>query len=315
MKILSITICVLLLLVVSLPCTAGQNEKAAPPALTWRDAETKSVLFTSDDIISFDWDKQVFLMNRDATLDFLAWRPPHGHQARLVVQDSNGDIYNAHWFSVMSSEVVFEPAYEPLSPNPFFSIAYGSPAGKGPRTGETDPRFAPRLKAGLEKAGVLHPIDLNRQYVGLIIQTTGHMWKNVGEDMNIRVEYFENTFHLGGKARAHIFFAGGEKTRKQIDSFALNITFVANDGTFRSVIAMKPFPVSETEDGIHVCKFAPWEPGEGSDKEAKLGTGYIYLSILLQKQDKTMYRLDFPESRVLIGGRIQTEPTDSLFKK
>lgn len=207
------------------------------------------------------------------------------------------------------------PIYTPLSPNPFFSIANGYPGGKDPIARDKDPRFAPRLKAGLEEAGVLQAIDLNRKYVGLIIQTTGHMWKDAGEDMKIRVEYFENTFRLGGKARAHIFFAGGEKTRKQIDSLNLKITFVANEGTFRSDITMNPVPVSETEDGIHVCKFAPWEPGEGSDKEAELGTGKIYLSILLQKQDKTVYRLDFPESRVPIGGRIQAEPTDALDKK
>jgi len=66
-------------------------------------------------------------------------------------------------------------------------------------------------------------------------------------------------------------------------------------------------PVSETEDGIYVCKFAPWQPVEGSDKEAKRGTGVISLAILFQKQDKTLYRLDFAESHVPIGGRIKAE--------
>jgi len=318
MKTLRITIYVLFSIVVCLPYAAGQNEKAASPALTWRDAETREVLFTSDDVISFDWDKQVFLLDRDATHDFLAWIPPHMHQAQsLVVENTRGDIYDAVWVNSISSMAFSGPVYEPLSPNPFFSITNGYPDGyprdQDQSMKERDPRFDPRLKKGLERAGVLGSIDLNRKWVGLLIQTTGHRWKDVGEDMKIRVEYFENTFQRGEKARAHVFFAGGKKTRKQIDSLTFKITFIANEGTFRSDISKKRVPVSETEDGIYVCKFAPWESVEGSDEKVELGSGRVSLSILLQKQNKTVYRLDFPSyRRVPIGGvRAQAESTDT----
>jgi len=309
-------LCMILFIAASASGWGGQNERTKSPALVWRDAETKVVLFTSDDLISFDWDKQVFLLKRDATLDFLAWIPPHMHQARkLSVEDAQGRIQEAHWVSDSSSRGFSGPIYTPLSPNPFFSIVNGAPVAKDTIARNKDPRFGLRLRTGLEKAGVLQTIDLNKNYLGLIIQTTGYTWKDVGKDMKIRVQYFKNTFRLGGKARAHIFFAGGRETRKQIDSVTFKVKFIANKGTFISDIIMGPIPVSETETGIHVCKFAPWEPAEGSDKEAGLGSGKIYLTVFLQKQDNTMYRLDFPESSVPIGGRIQTEPKDALDKK
>ena len=137
------------------------------------------------------------------------------------------------------------------------------------------------------------------------------MWKHVGEDMKVRVEYFENTFRLGGQARAHIFFAGGRKTRKQIDSLALEVKFIANEGTFRSDTKIEGIPVSLTESGLYVCRFAPWRPAQGSDKNAELGTGVISLSVPFQKnqedKNQTVYRLEFPESRVPIGGRMPIE--------
>lgn len=306
------------------PLIADEKDTADKPALVWRDAETRRILFTSDDIISFDWEKQVFLLRLDATLDFLAWVPPHMHQARkLFVEDTKGTIYEAHWVSCVSSMGFVGPIYNPLSPNPFFSIANGYPRRGKFDAGDKDARFGQRLRERLEKAGVLQSIDLNRKYVGLAVQTTGHMWKDVGEDMKVRVEYFENSFRIGRKARAHLFFAGGEKTRSQIDSLVLEIKFVANNGTFRSDTRILEIPVSDTEGGIYVCKFAPWRPAEGSDRHVKQGTGIVSLTVLFQKKQgerqRTLYRLEFPESRVPVGGpttaEYLSEPKNSTDKK
>ena len=306
----------LLLGLFALPLIAEEAGTAGKPALVWRDTETRRILFTSDDIISFDWEKQVFLLRTDAILDFLAWIPPHMHQARkLFVEDAKGMVYQAHWVSGASSMGFGGPVYKPLSPNPFFAIANGYPSRDKTTSTNNDVRFDARLHEGLKRAGVVQSIDLNRKYVGLAIQTTGHMWKDVGKDMKVRVEYFENTFRLGGKARAHIFFAGGEKTRRQVDSLAFEIKFVANEGTFRSDIRAEDIPVSDTEGGLYVCKFYPWKPSEGSGKHAELGTGVISLTIHFQKKDqemnKTVFRLDFAESLVPIGGRIEAEQKNS----
>jgi hypothetical protein len=304
MKAICIAVCALFLPALA-PVLAVGEKDAEAPVLTWRDAETRRILFTSDDVISFDWDQQVFLLTRDATLDFLAWMP--GRQARrLLVEDAQGPIYEAHWVSLLSSMSFLGPIYRPLSPNPFFSITSAYPQGKSPIKTDKDLRFAPRLRAGLKRAKKLHSINLERKHIGLAIQKTGHMWRDIGEDMKVRVEYFENTFRLGEEARAHVFFAGGEETRKQIDSMVFEIKFVSNGGTFRSDIRIEGVPICEAEKGIYVCKFAPWKPVAGSDETAKLGTGMISLTVLLQKHDKTVYRLDFPESCVPVGGIMGT---------
>ncbi len=311
LKTIFISTTAMLLIALPLCLIAGQKDNTKIPSLTWRDAETKHVLFTSHDIIAFDWDKQVFLLERDAILDFLAWIPQHMLQYRkLVVEDAKRPIYEAHWVNFISSMGFVGPIYTPLSPNPFFSIRNGYPGRENPIARNKDPRFAPRLKAGLEKAGKLQTIDLRRKYLGLIIQPVmpiGQPWKNVGEDMKIRIEYFENTFRFGDEARAHVFYAGGEKTRKQIDSLRFNVTLIANKGTFRSDIISEGIPISEIEDGIYVYKFFPWQPVEGSDEKINPGTGMVSFAILLQKQNKTVYRLDFTECHVNIGGKMMSE--------
>ena len=233
------------------------------------------------------------------------------HQARkLFVEDTTGPIYEAHWVSRISSMSFPGPIYEPLSPNPYFSITKGYPRRRDPTVEDEDPRFAPRIKAGLEKAGKLCAIDLNAECVEPTIQMTGQPWSEVGEDMLVRVGYFENGFRLGEMARAHIFFAGGEKTRKQFDSLTFKITFVANERTFRSNTTIEGVPVAEIEDGIYVCTFSPWEPVEDFDRKAEPGTGVITLTVLLQRQGKTVYRLDFPESRVPVRRATKTAQQD-----
>jgi len=298
------------------PLKAAAEPTADKPALLWRDANTKRILFTSKDIISFDWEKQVFLLKADATMDFLAWIPPHVHQAReLILEDMNGPIYEAHWVNHISSLGFTGPVYNALSPNPFLSIENGYPSRGNAAGRDKDARFSPRMRAGLEKSGVLQSIDLTKNYVGLAVQTTGNEWRNTGEDMKVRVEYFNDTFRIGRKARAHVFFAGGEKTRTRVDSLALEIKVLANNGTFRSDNKIEQIPISAIGEGIYVCEFDPWLATKGSDKQAELGTGVVSLTVLLQKKEgeneRTVYRLDFEEKHVPIGGRIEVEQTSS----
>jgi len=145
----------------------------------------------------------------------------------------------------------------------------------------------------LKKAGKLLPFELVWYSAGSIIKTTGHDWKNVGEDLRVRVEYFENTFLIGETARAHIFFADGKKTRQELDSLLFIITLIANDGTFKSEVITPAIPVSEIEDDFYECKFAPWEPKDGYDREVQPGSGKIYLAILFQKTGKYCLSIEF----------------------
>lgn len=291
----------------------GQDLKANltdidTPSLIWVDAETKRILFTSDDIISFDWNKQVFLLKLDATLDMLAWMVPHRYQYRkLFVKDCKGVIYKGQWVNRISSMGFAGPTYNPFSPNPFFSIQDGYPTRKNDDEKKDDIRFAKRLYAGLKKAGVLHNIDLQREYVGLRIDRVSHSWHDCEKDLGVRVEFFENTFRIGKEARAHIFFAGGDKTPLDIDVFNIDIKLTANKGRFRSDVRLNDIPSSAIIDGIYVCRFKPWKPIPGS-KKIESGTGKISLSILFRKKKgsafETVYRLDFPEATVPIMNHV-----------
>ena len=292
------------------PSEAATGPAADKPALLWRDARTKRILFTSKDIISFDWEKQVFLLKAHATMDFLAWIPPHVHQAReMILEDMNGPIYEAHWVNNISSLGFSGPVYNALSPNPFFSIENGYPSGGNAAGRDKDARFSPRMRAGLEKSGVLESINLTKMHIGLAVQTTRNEWMNTGEDLKVRVEYFNDTFRIGRKARAHVFFAGGEKTRTRVDSLTLEIKFLANNGTLRTDNKIERIPISTIGEGIYVCEFDPWLATKGSDKQAEPGTGVVSLTVLLQKKEgeneRTVHRLDFDERHVPIGGKIE----------
>jgi hypothetical protein len=282
---------------------------AEEPALVWRDAETGRTLFTSNDVVTFDWERQTFLLKLDATLDFLAWVPPHMHQSRrLLVEDEARPIYLAHWVSPMSSMSFSGPIYKPLSPNPLFSIASAYPVRRAWAEENQDARFDPRLREGLAKAGVLGALDSRTKYGGLVIETVDQEWKQVQDDLKVRIQYFKNTFRLDRMARAHIFFfAGGPKTQGRLGSLALEIKFIANDGTFRSDTRIQDIPTSVLEDGIFVCEWDPWQPTVGSDRNAKRGVGYVSVTIFFNAKqgdtDNTLYRLEFSESRVPIAGK------------
>ena len=276
------------------------------PHLVWRDAESRRVLFASDDVICFDWDRQVFLLRLDAALNFHAWTPPHMHQfRRLVVEDAEGAIYDAYWVSPVSSQSFPGPVYRTSSHSRLVTIEGGYPP-RAPQAGEKDDlRLAERLRIGLDRAGVLRRIDPDTaRHAISVIRPPGDTWHDCGEDLKVRVEVFPDTFRLNGKARAHIFFAGGERLRTSIDAITIESRLLANRGTFRGEGRTEAIPPSVIDDGIYVYEFAPWNPVEGSRPAASVGTGAVGLSLLFQKREgnvlKTSHRLDFQECRVSI---------------
>jgi hypothetical protein len=279
----------------------AESRPARVPALTWKDAETGRVLFTSADIISFDWEKQAILLRRDALLDLMAWAPPHMYQyRRLAVYDQAGLIYNGQWVSGMSSLSFAGPTYE--IGNPLVLIRDGYPPRPAPSQAGADPRLAERLRAGLQKDRRLGKVDPAYDFVGLRIGSADVSWKECGPGLKVRVEFFTDTFELGRKARAHIFFSRDPKTDTPIDAISCELRFVANDGTFRSDCRLEGISPTVIDDGIYVCRFDPWQPVEGSDARPRAWVGRVILAVLLQKAggDKlmTVHRLDFPEVTV-----------------
>ena len=65
------------LIVVAMTCgVAGPvwcEENAEPqPSVRWLDADANEVLFTSLDVVAFDWEQQIFHLQSEAAIDFLA---------------------------------------------------------------------------------------------------------------------------------------------------------------------------------------------------------------------------------------------------
>jgi len=288
---------------------AGQEpattEVQPVPGLVWKDAETGKTLFTIDDVLAFDWDDQVFLLDLDAALDFLAWMVPHRYQTReLLVEDEDGLIYRGRWVNRISSMSFFGPVYDCVGMSRHFQINGGYPGSPVAGAVDGDTRYAPRLYTALERRGVLYKRKPYRDYTGLQINRVQTEWRNCGQDLRIRVEFFPDTFRVGGEARAHVFFAGGsDGSAPDIDFLRIEIKFVADWGQYRSDVQIDAIPAKMISDGIYVCRFRPWTPCPGSNPSVEAaGTGYISLSVLLCRQIESgaqiVRRLDFRERSV-----------------
>jgi len=281
------------------------TEVQPAPSLVWKDAETGETLFTIDDVLAFDWDNQVFLLELDAALDFLAWMVPHRYQSReLLVEDEEGLIYRGRWVNRISSMGFFGPVYDCVGMSRYFRINGGYPGSLVAGSADVDMRYAPRLYAALESRGVLYEPKPYRDYTGLKIDRVHTEWRNCGQDLKIRVEFFPDTFRVGREARAHVFFAGGPHgSVPDIDFLRIEIKFVTDWGQYRSDVQIDAIPAKMISDGIYVCRFRPWTPCPGSRPSVmEAGTGYISLSVLLCRQVESgvqiVRRLDFGEQSV-----------------
>ena len=266
--------------------------------LIWMDAQTGQTLFTDEDIICFDWDKQVFHLKRDATIDFMTWMVPHKFQYRkLIVKDNIGIIYEGQWVSGASSMSFLGPVYS--WSNPFFTINNGYPNRNTGISSKDDLRFNDRIKNFLGKTGKLSTIDLDRQYPMLTIDIIDQSWLGCGEDLKVRIEYISNTFIFNGEPRIHIYFAGGEKVLNKINDISIEIKLTADFGKYRSDVNIGNIPSKVISDGLYVWKFKPWIPKPGSLKIPMPGTSKVSVSLLFNNITKngfeTIYRLDFPE--------------------
>jgi hypothetical protein len=286
-------------------CIARGGEPVETQGPVWKDAETGQILFTLDDIVAFDWGDQIFLLDLDAALDFLAWMHPGSLSRELLVEDEEGLIYRALWVSWASS-VAFTgiPVYCPslFGWTRFFYIAYGYPGSEVADPNE-DARFNRRLRAALQRRGVLVDFDPDTiSYRRFSIQHISTAWYVCGEDLKIRVDYFPEVFRSGEEARLHIFFAGGGQTEPSIDSLAVEIKFVANEGRYRSDVRLDNISPLVISERIYVCRFQPWKPCPGSVPVVESGSARVSLSILLCRDTESgpevVSRLELPEQAV-----------------
>ncbi len=271
--------------------------------LVWEDAETQQVLFTSNDIVAFDWEKQYLLLTLDATLDFYAWVPPHKKlSCQLAVKDSEGIIYEARWVSPVSSMGYPGVIYDTFLSNPFIKIENGYP---GSFTDDPDLRFAERLRIGLEKAGRLRSFNPNEDFTEDRIRIQQHTWEDIGGGMKIRVECYENTFCPGQKARAHIFIASPAEPAVKVDAVETILRFAGQNGGTESKPITHTLSSEDIAKGIFVVQFDPFAPDANGVLDSHSDVCVVRFSFrLLQKSGESMTALftsDYPPLNVPIS--------------
>ena len=178
----------------------GENKKFAK-TLQWVDKETGEILFDIDDIIRFDWEKQIFELTRSAAMDFMARLGSVGVEGRkFILKDGMMIIYEGTLVTPASSfafagAVIRGPLPDDNVRPPLFEIGGGYPED----IARGDSRFSERLKKSIEQPILLSEIDLNKtpapivpaqhsadQRIPVICHKAG-IWITVEELGNVRL--------------------------------------------------------------------------------------------------------------------------------
>ena len=304
-------------LAVLVPTRAGADEIApAPvaaktPVVTWKDSEQKT-LFTSDDILFFDWENQYFLLKDAAFQNYLSWIDNRKLSKEIVVEDKDGLIYQARWEIGNSSMGHGYPTYYLGKGSRFVSrdiiyICNGYPTSWYP-LGTSDPnnslafrdsRNSERLRADLQAAGVLKSPDKDTPLVDYSSYSPPKyaQWRNLGLDAHVGVQCYGASFKSGGQPRVDFLFAKDFKLDKQADALAVEIRFVANNGQFRSDTRIEAISPKVIAQRVYRCQLPPWKPVAGSQARVTSQTGTVTFSLLFQTrrngQLTTFRRVEF----------------------
>jgi hypothetical protein len=263
---------------------AAAPPRAAPArGLRWEDPQTERVLFTVEDVVRFDWDRQVFELTRPAAMDAMAYLYPHGRQYRaFAVRDEAGVIYRGRCFSMGSSLAYDGPtlvAGTPAAAPPLFAVEGGYPAGGGRRDRE---RFAPRLRAALAEAGVLRPIPPAAQARPLARLATP--WHGDKKTLRVRADIFPETLRLGSEARAHLFLAPGAAGLPDLESVEIHSRLTQNEERFFCTTAHAATPAA-VSNGVHVIRWRPWGPVYGAiEPNAKAGPAQLAFAVIARRK-------------------------------
>jgi hypothetical protein len=227
---------------------------AARPSLVWRDAVTGKVWLSVEDIVRFDWERQRFEVTRERAMDMMA--ADIGLSRRFSVEDGQGAIYKGTAVSLLSS-MSYEGPVIVLGPG---STLYEVSAGYHLRPGGTDERFAPRLRAALERAHVLGRIDDPSQVKPIEVLAGPGPWLLLAPGLRATEAVFPETFTSGANGRVHVTFLADEGFEPRFDRVSVEMHLTSQEGAplvTREILSLqasalpKPgFPNRRT----HVCK-------------------------------------------------------------
>lgn len=244
------------------------------PVLSWVDSETSAVIFNMNDIVRFDWDKQMFEVTHKCAMDFIAYTR-WGLHRRFAVIDKDGIIYNGQFVNMLSSLTYNGPTIiSDFRGLPVYKIEGGYPRD------DSKEMYSERVKAGLEAASVLSPIN-DLEKISPIEQITSD-WIGEQYGFKVRTVLFPETFRLGEQVRMHIDFALPIDGTISVDKLQVIIHITSNGEKTISKHLYEQSPPVALDDGICVCTFNPWRQSSESPRaKVRPGPAEINTTILL----------------------------------
>ena len=283
---------------------------ATPPALvdakvpiaTWKDSASHKTIFTSDDVLFFDWNKQYFLLKDAAFDNYTRWvkapellpeKSPRVPKA-MDVEDKNGLIYRWNDFIAVPSFSDTIPYYlskynllldrEPIVLNSGDDVSHQGSVGRDDAPIPHDSPLAARMYKDWQTAGVLKPDDFITRAPGTKISANQVQWKRVGLNAHVGAECNGEDFRIGQQPRADFLFAMDEEFSKQWDALAIEIRYVANDGQFRSDTRVQAISPQVMANHVYRCQLPPWKPVAGSQARVTSPAGTVTFSLLFQQR-------------------------------
>lgn len=294
-----------------IPSFAVENS-SKPDVLRWVDSKTGEVLWTVNDIVRFDWDNQVFELKREKAMDIMGLNI--GQCRGFKVEDADGLIYEGSFFNSFSSRGYNGPTIlTDLFPGyalmpPLYRIDPSYPWDDKPHGGI---RYAPRLKADLQKAGILAKIDTSAvKPIEVKYITDG--WHYIRRGLQLYAVLYPETLRIGKDSRINLRFSVNRPLTQEMDCLRVEMLLMSADGGSLAFQELQRIPVSELHDGWKSfdCKFNQWY---NEIMQQKIyGKARLLLLVFTEKQvdgklvTTGTYHID--------GGEVNILPEETTYK-
>jgi hypothetical protein len=268
------------------PTADAARPKSATPLLTWVDEPTGETLFTSEDLVRFDWERQLFEMKRDRAMDFETWADGNiGLDRKFVVRDKQGVIYRGTFVQAITSGIYAGPVILLVNLEkkpPLYQIDQGYPETPG------EERFAPRLQAALAQAGLLGAIDEGHRVPPLM--RVGAAGSDGKQGLGFKAYYYLETFRPGEKARVSLVVQQKSGALKA-DSLEVKLETFDRDKHPLLKTTLSGLPFAGRERQSFSVRFDPWDRAGKLLKAAEQGDPIsITLTLAAKKKTKTGMR-------------------------
>lgn len=252
-----------LVLLCALSNTLLAQQPPPAPALSWQDATTGETLFSSDDIVRFDWGRQLFELDVTRAGDLLALPLSVDGFREFILKDAEGVIYRGRFYR-SSATVGYAGAVilldqgptKKLPAAPFFKVFAGY------RTGADDvvkdkALLSERLRLPLQTAGKLAPIPEAESPIKSV--WSSHGWVGGEEALKASVVLFPDTFVVGKPSYLHLLLYKGTRTDFVFDQLRIEANFSSATSLFTSKQLLAVVNPPLTANRIYVGKFFPWK--------------------------------------------------------